>query len=964
MKAVYFILLAAAYCACVTNAKVQRPGFQPKNCMDESHEAFVACVKNSDTAETCLSNFERDIRVKCRKDPQKYLRVELNRVIDMVLKQCMMRPMDHMTGSFEKRKQDCFNEKEAFKAKIFRKQASGTTTPQPGSTSTNRYAEVDFDVQIRKQAPKAMTDTFRECMFSNNGNVQICESRAKEAWGNLRGKNPTARELQEGLREGMVTTVGELLSECITNHTSSAEALEQCLRSPRILEVCRDIRADRLPCTKEDLQESLRKKELAEISGLMKACMESTDDNAGKLRCKSDNTNEFKAVVAKLEGRDVSDVKDNEILRKIKQGARNAAGKLMDTCMETHGNMQVCKDKVHTAYVEASGSEVLEHELRREVEISIQNKVRTSMKTCMRIADGNLDKAKNCTTQVAMQSLREQQMFEMGAIPAAPSNSELQLLLMRSSAREAVDTRRDCSSDKNECDKYVKENIARVLGKTALSDFSIKMIEEKGSMYSALEDARNCAKARKQTQSASCTDPYSHHQKWRGDATSTSVDARVSKQIFKKRLLREGMKEIVQGCFKLEATTERDVCYQQSRNAFDEYARELEPNLQSISEREKANMEREAINELVSETYIECMKVATADQSAARLCKFDVDLLAVRLNPLLEVKNKVNVDKAIRAGHKNILSKVKDICSPDKTETEMIQCRHEAKAQALKAGLKAREYDKLRKAAVVDGVAEALVACMSSGNPNEECDDIGRKTFKRISGANENFYSQKQYPHEEHTLQEKVWKHASILAAGNRTVLFDKNNMLLTIQTNMRNCDPRVNNELTTQSLQFASEANRKSSRDSVIDTTARPILSCREVDGAASYTVVFKLKQGASSKEDIEALSDELASEAMGFRSKVSRRRLLQDTTAVETYASRDQVECAENDFECINSEATFNFVSKAGSDCSDGSCCGTGTAFRNGKCHPTYEGMVDACKASRGQWGWTCEATRECNN
>ncbi len=386
--------------------------------------------------------------------------------------------------------------------------------------------------------------------------------------------------------------------------------------------------------------------------------------------------------------------------------------------------------------------------------------------------------------------------------------------------------------------------------------------------------------------------------------------------------------------------------------------------MQLINDKVKANMEREAINEMVMETYKECMKGSLRDPSAARACKFEADALAVKLNPFLGQKNKINVDTAVRAGHRNILVKVKDACSQVKTETEMIQCRREAKEEALKAGLKAREYDKVKKAAVVKGVADALVACMNSGSPHEDCDDIGKKAFKRISGANEKYYFKKQYPHEDRTVQEKVWKHASILAAGNRTVLFDKNNMILTIQTNMRNCDPRVTKDLTSKSLKYASEANRRSSPESQIDITTRPILSCREVDASAAYTAVMKLKAGVPSTEDIETLSDEIAKEAMGFRSKLSRRRLLQDTSAVVTYASRDQVECTENDFECINSQVTFDTVSTTDADCKDGSCCGAGTKFKDGKCYPTYEGMVDACKASRGEWGWTCEPIRECNN
>ena len=91
----------------------------PKKCMHESNVAFVACVKKSSTAETCISNLEKDIKFKCRKDPQKYLRSELNQILEMVLKQCMMRPLDRTAGAYDQRKSECFQEKEAFKSKNF-----------------------------------------------------------------------------------------------------------------------------------------------------------------------------------------------------------------------------------------------------------------------------------------------------------------------------------------------------------------------------------------------------------------------------------------------------------------------------------------------------------------------------------------------------------------------------------------------------------------------------------------------------------------------------------------------------------------------------------------------------------------------------------------------------------------------------------------------------------------------------
>ena len=46
-------------------------------------------------------------------------------------------------------------------------------------------------------------------------------------------------------------------------------------------------------------------------------------------------------------------------------------------------------------------------------------------------------------------------------------------------------------------------------------------------------------------------------------------------------------------------------------------------------------------------------------------------------------------------------------------------------------------------------------------------------------------------------------------------------------------------------------------------------------------------------------------------------------------------------------------------GDDCEADQCCGDGTQFENGVCVPTYEGVMDACREERKEWGWTCETS-----
>ena len=49
----------------------------------------------------------------------------------------------------------------------------------------------------------------------------------------------------------------------------------------------------------------------------------------------------------------------------------------------------------------------------------------------------------------------------------------------------------------------------------------------------------------------------------------------------------------------------------------------------------------------------------------------------------------------------------------------------------------------------------------------------------------------------------------------------------------------------------------------------------------------------------------------------------------------------------------------------CVKSSCCGEGTVWQEGAgCIPTRSGMIDACKAKRGKWAWTCDAEEFCSS
>ena len=204
---------------------------------------------------------------------------------------------------------------------------------------------------------------------------------------------------------------------------------------------------------------------------------------------------------------------------------------------------------------------------------------------------------------------------------------------------------------------------------------------------------------------------------------------------------------------------------------------------------------------------------------------------------------------------------------------------------------------------------------------------------------------------------------AAILKAGNRTKLFYKNKVILTVQTNKANCNEKVGSDLSDKTLEYAKDVN--------VDISKAPKMHCHEIDNKAEYTAVLKLASSTDGKnmekEEVLHISDELAMKAKAFKSNEERRRL-QGTEAVQTYADQESVECVETDTECISDDEDDNDATTdpTATDCENGSCCGSGTALRNGKCVPTYAGMRAACEAARGErWGWTCSGDGiQCGN
>jgi hypothetical protein len=271
-------------------------GMPPKRCMYSYRETFVQCLRDTRTDRDCVGALKNAMQYKCRMDPNKYFKYEVNAILNDVMSQCMMKPMLRVVGAFEKRKAECTAERNTLTKKIFEPQFTTQTVTSAPSTTEKR--EMEKDIKLR--ASKTTADLFRLCMSDKNrysaSDRKQCENEAKVALENFNGKQPTEQKLKEELQKGMIETTGDYLRECIRNATNLNEK-HACHYSLEIKEACTNMRSDGRACDLNDLKKSARQKATNELRGLMEACIESAKDDAEKQLCRSSQLSDFKNIV-------------------------------------------------------------------------------------------------------------------------------------------------------------------------------------------------------------------------------------------------------------------------------------------------------------------------------------------------------------------------------------------------------------------------------------------------------------------------------------------------------------------------------------------------------------------------------------------------------------------------------------------------------------------------------------------
>merc|ERR1712072_1269777 len=161
-----------------------------------------------------------------------------------------------------------------------------------------------------------------------------------------------------------------------------------------------------------------------------------------------------------------------------------------------------------------------------------------------------------------------------------PSDTEVKEFLKEVSKEALKDVRNSCEDSKSVCDALAKKTIAESLGKeeSEVTKLEFKEIERKAGVSAALENARDCYKARKDNASATCKDPFEAFQKVQGKtASADEKKKKTAEEKVKKAALIDAAVESRKLCLKKETKNEKTACLNEAKADQEEVAKILKP---------------------------------------------------------------------------------------------------------------------------------------------------------------------------------------------------------------------------------------------------------------------------------------------------------------------------------------------------------------------------------------------------
>merc|ERR1719223_2176230 len=493
---------------------------------------------------------------------------------------------------------------------------------------------------------------------------------------------------------------------------------------------------------------------------------------------------------------------------------------------------------------EASGKEstdIPDFEINKDLRGAMMRDLARLMDSCMRTANTS-DQKKECKGAVE-ETLKDINIEEFkGRLENA----------LEDAAKAAVKEARELYDSGSDCSQKVREAIARAKGKRVedITKLDEKATLKRAAKAASVEDARACKQAREVNTSATCEGFYEKFLKLSGKASPRGrVEQATDRRKVTLEVAETEIKDTLKTCF-TGPKDELKSCLQEAKEHRKETVAFLmkEGGIGDPGKRQKKERfaERKATVASLGDLFRTCMLEVNATKKDCR----------AQLKEIKEGAEVEGSEEDILDGYYSfsLLTEPVGSCN-ESSESEMKDCRRDAKARCLESGMKRRRLVVMQKLAQIRASAEEWAHCfeglnVSDGTDAPECNELARKSYQFVRGVLDKHFNK--------TL-------AKIIDLGRKIVdavelkLHRKRKVELHITTNETECNDKVLDDFKNKTRDALYAVVLASN---VLDA------SCEMVDDEPEYSVEAKVDLPDAQVQNIaENVSNDLAAQSFTMR-------------------------------------------------------------------------------------------------
>ncbi|CAE7278849.1 gcy-35 [Symbiodinium natans] len=735
-----------------------------------------------------------------------------------------------------------------------RRQFGNSTAMPPPDKVKERF-------EMEKGAPRAILGTLENCTedIGKAGlsvTFEDCKMQVKAMLEKLKNETVPAEELDRQIRKIAEEKAKHIISTC-SKAASTDAAKEACLSSAEALEALAKLSGRAVGSVpEEELRRLFRRGAAEEISEGLRLCMGSADTDAKERECFG--SDDIRATIGESMGKGGDHVKDSDIREFLEEGVKEEIWTMLEACPED--SQERCMDAAKDMLAAVSGQEssaITGDMVRKLLKDEMASELGERMRACMGTAEDNTAKERCRTTLSA-------DVLGVAGRGGAPSRTDVGEALMEAGRDKAKEVSKDCQGTREECMEKLRDEAAKSMGrlKEDLSEMEVERLNMDGARDAAKEAARGCAAARKESASATCADPTEVF----ASARRVPIEDDVDRKRIRQELVKETEKDAMRTCMDESDKQGFDRCMGEIKDG-DEVAGELFKGLSDERKQSKEKRARdEAAIEVVGERFQICMESSTTPEEK-QACKAEVRDGA-GMAGLAE-----DVEDVVKRYHRNVVATAARACNQTARKT----CIDRAKEELMKSGLEERAFHVVRQLAEMKSAAEVWAACQEdSAEVNATCDALAQAELEEISGSTSVWTAE---------VAEKVKALGEAMLEGREIVLRKLQAILLEVLTDALDCSDAVLDKLA-QKAQQTSDGFMPNASMGPRNVSHK---ECRIVWGLARYFCKVHTKDLNETETDdlSETLSTDLGTTDISVR-RLGRRLAV----ITESYAAQEEEE------------------------------------------------------------------------